>query len=430
MATALRIRLAESARSDFLRQIVATFGTRAGLVAASLVTSVLVSRSLGPDGRGVVAVAGAVTAIGIQLGNLGLHASSTWAVAQRRALLPALTANALVASLTIGIVEAGIVVALLIIAPGLVPLEGAVLIVAMIGIPIGLTHLLFGNLLIGLERIRDYNLLEVGTKGISVIVTIGIVAAGLATPIVFLVAGLVLLVGALIVVFVRLRHLSETPVRPSWSVFAEFGRFGLKAYFTALISFLVIRLDLILIELLQGTADAGQYSIAVACADLVYMLPVVVGTLLFPRLSRMSDAAEQVRYARQVLVSTGALMTTGAIVAALLAAPIIITLYGSAFAPAVPAFIWLLPGIVALSMHTIVMNYCAAVGYPPVVLVSPLLGLVLNVVVNLLLIPRFGIVGASIASSLAYVIMFAISGLYFVVRSRSVLRASEGRPAS
>jgi O-antigen/teichoic acid export membrane protein len=420
MTATIGTRLAELVRSDFLRQIGATLGTRAGLIAASLFTSVLVARSLGPDGRGIVAVAGAFTAIGVQLGNLGLHASNTWAVSRRPSLLPALTANAVYVSVIVGTLEVAIVLLIGSMNGDLIPVKGPLLAVALLGIPVGLAYLLLQNLLLGLQRIRDYNLVELGVRLLSILATAVLIVTGLASPLAFLIAGTLLLVLSNVVLLGRLRQIAAVPIKPSLGIIAEYGRFGLKAYSTALASFLVLRFDLLLVERIRGVGAAGYYSIAVAMCDLVYMLPVIVGTLLFPRLSRMESPLDQVGYARDVALRVAAAMVVAACAAGILAQPVIEVLYGEAFVPAIPAFLWLLPGIVALSVHTIIMNYCASVGLPPVVLLAPVVGLLINLALNLALLPTMGIVGASIASTVAYVCMLAVSATYFIGRLRAI----------
>jgi len=86
----------------------------------------------------------------------------------------------------------------------------------------------------------------------------------------------------------------------------------------------------------------------------------------------------------------------------------------------VPAFVWLLPGLVCLSVHSILMAYFLAIGTPKRTLLGPLVGLVMNLVLNLFLIPQFGFVGASIASTLAYGLMLAVSVTVFVRGRASV----------
>ncbi len=82
-------------RPTIWRSIVETYATRILLIAIGFATTVIISRTLGPSGRGLFAVAAAIGAIGIQFGNLGLHASNTYYVAKDRELLPVLVGNTL-----------------------------------------------------------------------------------------------------------------------------------------------------------------------------------------------------------------------------------------------------------------------------------------------------------------------------------------------
>jgi O-antigen/teichoic acid export membrane protein len=73
---------------------------------------------------------------------------------------------------------------------------------------------------------------------------------------------------------------------------------------------------------------------------------------------------------------------------------------------------WLLPGIGFYAINTVLMNLFASCGMPPIVVYSPLVALVVNVGLNLWLIPAMGFVGAAISSSVAYGLMLAMSLLY------------------
>src|SRR4051794_35293968 len=76
--------VAEARQSNFARQARDLFATRVALVAVGLGNTILVARTLGPEGRGMYAVATAVSTIGIQVINLGLQASNTYYVARDR----------------------------------------------------------------------------------------------------------------------------------------------------------------------------------------------------------------------------------------------------------------------------------------------------------------------------------------------------------
>src|SRR5215469_11623696 len=89
----------EIAQIDFCRQVAGTYATQISALVLGLLVSIAVARSLGPAGRGEYAVAMAIGTLGVQFGNLGLHASNTFQVATDRRHLPVLLANSLATSL-------------------------------------------------------------------------------------------------------------------------------------------------------------------------------------------------------------------------------------------------------------------------------------------------------------------------------------------
>ncbi|MCI0659429.1 MAG: hypothetical protein L0170_20460, partial [Acidobacteria bacterium] len=77
----------------FSGDVAATFASRLILVGFGVASSVLTARYLGPAGRGSLATLTALAGIGLQLGNLGLHASNTYQVSRRPDLLSPVWAN-------------------------------------------------------------------------------------------------------------------------------------------------------------------------------------------------------------------------------------------------------------------------------------------------------------------------------------------------
>jgi len=410
-ADRMRSTVGELIGADFASKVAATLGTRVVLVGIGLVTSVLVARSLGPEGRGLYAVAVALGAIGIQLGNLGLHASNTWAVSREPKLLPTLIANSLLVSLAIGGVGALVAWIVLTAWPGIVNLPPNLLVLGLLAIPIGLAYLLLQNLLLGTGRIREFNSIELAMRIATVAMLAGVILADVVSPFLAVLAGIIASTVGAMACFLALRRHPDAAVRPRLEVLRLHAHYGAKAYAAALFSFLVLRFDLLMVQHFRGPEDTGYYSIAVAMADLVYMIPVVVGMLLFPRLSAMTDESRKWWIASRLAVLVGGAMAGAAVVAALLAGPLITVLFGRAFLPAEPAFLWLLPGIVMLSASTILMNYGAAIGMPAVTWAAPLLGFAVNLLLNLWLIPGLGIVGASLSSTAAYAVVLVWGGV-------------------
>jgi O-antigen/teichoic acid export membrane protein len=177
-------------------------------------------------------------------------------------------------------------------------------------------------------------------------------------------------------------------------------------------SFLVLRIDLLMVQYLLGAEEAGYYSIATSMGDVFCMLPVVVGAILFPKLSGFASDGQKWSLTKEASLWVTAFISLFAILAAILARPTIQFFYGEAFIPAVSPFLWLLPGLIILSVNTVFMNYFASIGMPSVVVYSPAIATLLNIGMNLKLVPWLGIVGASLSSGVCYGVMLLFSLLY------------------
>ncbi len=403
------------AASPFIRQVSETYLTRVLIVALGLVNSVLVTRILGPEGRGLFAVAAAVAAIGVQLGNLGLHSSNTYQVSREPRVLPLLLGNSLLVSAAAAAL-ALVAYPLLLWRPGLAPVTGALLPLTLAAIPAGLASLLLQNLLIGTLQIHTYNVIDFATRVLAIALIAATVPIGLTSPeTVFALVQLTVVIGVAWAFFAIRRGL-HAPVRVAPELLRHGLQYGLRAYIASLFMFLVLRSDVVLVSYLRGPRETGYYSIAVGLADVLLMLPTVVGTVLFPRLSAAADLEQRWRLSRKVL-KVMLLVTPLALLATLVAAPFLIRLaYGPAFDPSFAAVAWLLPGIGFYTINTILMNLFAACGMPPISFTSPLVALIANVLLNLLLVPTWGFVAASVSSSLCYGLMLAMSVWYTYFR--------------
>lgn len=395
--------------SDFAHKVGETMATRVALIAIGLATSVLIARSLGPEGRGLQAAIAVLTAVGVQFGNLGLHSSNTYYVAKRHGLLPTLVGNSLLVSLVLATVVSAAAGVVMTVWPSLSPIDGMYLWLALAGIPLGIAYLLLQNLLLGTHRVRAYNMIELVSRIVLVGILFALVVSEGISVLSVVAASLAVSAVAATWAYLKLRSGMRSNAAVSRKLLREHLGYGFKAYVAAFFAFTVIRADVLLCSYLLGDEPTGIYSIAASMAEMVYMLPVVAGTIAFPMLTATEDRVERWAKAKSA-AKWIAVATTGlAVLAGVLARPVVGLLYGEAFLPAVEPFLWLLPGIVLLGVNTILMNYFAAEGMPAVAVWSPAVASVINVGLNLWLLPLVGIVGAAIASSVAYGLMLLFS---------------------
>jgi len=404
--------------SDFIHKVAETFVTRILLIGIGLITSVIVARVLGPEGRGLYAVAATIVAIGVQFGNLGLHASNTYSVARNPQLLSGLVSNSIFVSFVVGGVSSVLVGVILSLQPEWVQIQGLLLLLSLISIPFGLAYLLLQNLLVGINDIHSYNTIELGTRIISLALVGTMIVLHAITVETLYLATVFTIVGGFVWTLRQLKTRLIPFPWPSFSLLKKNLSYGLKAYVAALFAFFVLRADLLMIQYMLGAEQTGFYAVAVGIADLLYLLPVIFGTVLFPRLTGMKTDDDRWVYTRQVAQWIALIMVVVAGLVAFCGAPLIRLLYGRMFIPAVPALIWLMPGIIFLSINTILMNYFASIGMPLITVYSPCAAAVLNIGLNVKLIPIWGIVGASIASVAAYGMML-VASLIYIAKQRA-----------
>ena len=385
-----------------------TYGTRILLIVMGLATTVLVTRALGPTSRGLFAVAVAIGAIGVQFGNLGLHASNTYYVAKERALLPALIGNTLVISFGVGGIGAVVCWITFAFWPAIAPLQGLLLVLALVWIPFGLAYMLLQNLLLGIQEIRAYNTIELTTKVIGLVLLSLAIVSGKVTAEFLFGATLVALVLSFLWTLSHLRSFLQRAPIPSFPIFRQNLGLGLKAYLIAFFGFLVLRIDLVMVKYILGARSAGYYSISETMAENMLALPIVVGVILFPRLSEMTQRKEKLHLMKQATLLTAGLLLPMMILAAIFAKPIVSLAFGQAFLPAVPAFVWLMPGSFFLGIEIVIVQYLNSLGFPPVIVYSWLLVTVANIGFNFWVIPTYGITGAAIVSTVSYFVVFVL----------------------
>jgi O-antigen/teichoic acid export membrane protein len=212
--------------------------------------------------------------------------------------------------------------------------------------------------------------------------------------IVTLIRAIVLAIGA--------RRVSADNVGGESVSYRELVRYGLRLYPASLTGFFIYRVDAYLIAflLVAPAVQLGYYSMAVGLAEMVFFFPNAVSTLFFPHVagSPREESDRQV-----AMVSRVTLLVTGAFALALIpAAAVMIWVVLPDFGPALPALIVLLPGVVALSLAKVVGAFVIGIGKPEIDSYVSVGALIVNIIANLILIPRLGIVGASAASLISY----------------------------
>jgi O-antigen/teichoic acid export membrane protein len=388
----------ETTRVGRLRTDVALMSlSRAAILVFGLAQSVIVARALGPSGRGTVAVAVSLMNLLTQMGSLGLGTANTYFSARDRSALRAIATNSVWAGALLGMMLAVTSVVIKLLAPSVIGgLGWPELAATAIAMPGLLTASLLHAVLLGEGRILAYNGLAAALQGVILVAVAGaviVLKAHVLGVLVTLAGGQTI---TAIIYFLALRQ-HRPRWRPDLALASRMLGYGLRVYVATVLAFIVIRIDVLLVNAYRGRHDTGLYSVAVAAVDALYLLPAIVGFNLFPRIARGAERTLTVVVFRTVALLYGLVC----LASVPLAAPAIHLLYGSSFAGSIALYYWIAPGAFFLGMVSVLSNHFAGQGFPLTIMLMWLGAMVLNVAINVLFL-HDGLFVAPLASTIAY----------------------------
>jgi O-antigen/teichoic acid export membrane protein len=204
---------------------------------------------------------------------------------------------------------------------------------------------------------------------------------------------------------------------PSLTILKNSIGYGLKSYLACFFAFLVLRADLLMISYMLDTEQAGHYSVSTTLADLLYLLPTAIGTILFPKLSSLRDEKENWALTQKVMWISALILLPIILIAAFMAHPIIIFFYGASFEPAAAPFVILCIAIFFYGINNMISIHLASIGMPWFAVHTWIAASILNIVLNLFLIPVYGISGAAISSLICYSLVLLLQLIFSIKRN-------------
>jgi len=284
-----------SSRRRFSIQVAWTFIARILMTINSVAAGIIVARWLGTERLGQLAVINVAVGTIVQLSSAGLPSANTYFIAQERRYLAPAAINSLLFALIVGGLLAFGLTSLAAWRPGWFGFIPPRLIgIAAVSIPFQLVTLIGLNIFLALGRIERFSLLDLAGQSfglINAIVALLILNAGLWT-LVCLNTGASIVISVLIAAFVAAygAKLKNTVAwRSDLRLLGRMMRYGIKFHISILAGALIFRADLLVVNHFRGAAEAGVYSVSSQVAMMLMLLPAVIATLLFPRVTAKQD---------------------------------------------------------------------------------------------------------------------------------------------
>ncbi len=184
-----------------------------------------------------------------------------------------------------------------------------------------------------------------------------------------------------------------------------------------------LSIDVVMLERMRGAAEAGIYGAASRVSTILYFLPAVVCTSVMPTLVK-SRQADRLTFNNwmQHLYNLMSLMAYLVIVGGSIAAPFFIRLlFGREFFAAVPVFLVHVWACLPVFLGAARDRYVIVEGFLRFALLSSLLGAAVNIGLNRVLIPRYGAMGAAIATLISFSVGLIFSSLLYARTFRTGL---------
>jgi PST family polysaccharide transporter len=187
--------------------------------------------------------------------------------------------------------------------------------------------------------------------------------------------------------------LAKTLLKESWPLILN----GLSVM-------IYMKIDQIMLGEMIGNTAVGIYSAATRISEVWYFIPVAIASSFAPSIYAAKEETESLYYGRvekllRLLVSISILV---AVPMSFLSQPLVTMIFGSSYASAgsiLSIHIW---ANVFISMKMATFHWFIAEGLNHLILQRALVGAIMNVVLNLFLIPAYSGVGAALATVISY----------------------------
>ncbi len=371
-------------------------------------STVVVSRALGPDGRGAYFLV-LVTAMTLAMvTQFGLSQANVYLLATRNEPVRALAEqNASVAIVSAFLSAAFIPLAALALPGIFTDITPIYLILGAATVPV----IVHTQLTAGLQLLEHrvtwafVAALVGGTTHLAVLA--GLAAAGALDLTSALVANLV----ATLVTWLLTIAPADPPARclprPNLRLLRETLRHSLLIHVGTILLLLHLRADVFLVKGISGSAALGIYSLSVVLAETVMQATDGLSIALLPRQLKntLAEAGDQVIRMARLNVLTGLFVAGAWTVAGWLVIP---WLFGAEFSGAYLPLLLLLPGMIAFGVQRLSGPIVLRSARADLLVKFNAVALATNIALDFLLIPSFGPIGAAAASSISYVMSAAL----------------------
>ena len=391
------------AKRSFFDDILSVMSSNIFALILGLLTGIVISRVLGPEGRGLYTSVYVVPIIVISFVTFGIRRSAIFHIGRKlfdeEDIVSTIYSLLLITS-SIGIIVSGIVYYFINNSDFTYP----IIILALLTIPVRLAVGYSRGIFLGKERFRYANQLKWMPVFLNLIFVAGFVWwAGFSVMGAILsifVAYFIVAIYALVVIN-RSIHIRLAFIK---LIAKSMLKLGAVYALALLVMQLNYRIDILVLQQLSSFSEVGYYSLGVSIAERLWQIPFAMGIVIMSRSANVENEDELNNDVARMLRISFLIAIIAAIVLYFITPYLIPFLYGKRFIPSAEIVQMILPGILMFIIFRILNSRVAGMGKPQFAIYVFLPALIVNVFLNYIWIPKYGGLGAAMATNVSYIL--------------------------
>lgn len=392
----------------------------------ALVGSIVLARSLGPEHMGVYAILLLIPALALKFANAGVESSTIYRIGKGTDSLGTIVGTNSILGALFGLGTAGAVglIAWMLRDSYFVAIPWPLILLSISAIPFMLFSHFLGGIFLGTKRFGTFSMVRIASDLLFllfIVVFVVLLRRGIQGAV------LANIIAASLVACVTYIAVLKINGGISWCVSFPYVRrlfsYGFQSYVAGLLGFINYKIDILLVNAFAGTLIVGYYSLATNIGEGLWLVASAAALILFSKISSDHDIESINKFTPIVTRNILFITLCSGFVLLMTGRWIIPFLYSGNFIPSLMPLYLLLPGVVAMSVSSILANDYAGRGRPMINVYLAGCGLAVKLILNALLIPPFGMNGAAIATSVSYIVFTLLSLLVYRSISNNSLQS-------
>lgn len=372
------------------------------VVLITLLNNIIITRQLGTEGRGLYSIlSNIIVFVGLIFGE-GLRRSNTILIGNSKSILNNLVNNSLLFSFLFSVLLAFLYLNKYLWYSILPNVPNHLFILSLIISIFSIVWLSYQAIFLGLQKIMTYNLVQ-GIPVISFFI-INIIGIYLFNFDLFSIMEGLGIANLITVIFCLSIFVINYNYKPSFKFdFLNKKFFSLfqKSTFSAIGVFLLYRGDIFLVNFFLGAKLTGLYAIAALFLEIMHRIANVIGPILISK--TVNDRTDTIFYNTAKIVRVVFFVSLLIIILLLMfGSKIIILFFGYEFKDSFNILLFLLPGLLCFTPASLIYAFFMGKSYPSAIIFVTFFSAGFNILLNILLIPKFGVIVAAIISSVTY----------------------------